>query len=154
MQRRDLIQLTLASTPLLAFGGVGLFAERALAQWPADVFHADALEAVFASLFPDLAIHDTDRIQIDAPDIAENGAVVPVEVSIRLPAATTLTLLSDGNPFPLLARARLTAAIDPWVATRVKLGQSARLIAVVEAEGGLYRASRPVKVTAGGCGLK
>ncbi len=77
---------------------------------------------------------------------------MPVEVSITLPAATTLTRLSDGNPFPLLARARLTGAIDPWVATRVKLGQSARLIAVVEAEGGLYRASRPVKVTAGGCG--
>jgi sulfur-oxidizing protein SoxY len=77
---------------------------------------------------------------------------VPIEVAADLPGVETMTVLSDGNPYPLLARAHVTPAIAPRVSIRVKMGQSANLIALVEADGKLYRATRAVKVTAGGCG--
>ena len=95
---------------------------------------------------------ERDKVKLTAPDIAENGRVVPVEVAIDLPAPKALVLLSDGNPFPLLARAHFTPDVEPRVSIRVKMGQSANLIALVEADGNLHRATRAVKVTAGGCG--
>ena len=109
---------------------------------------ADAM----CKLFAEVAVEDTDLVAITAPDIAENGRVVPVEVRIDLPNPQRLALLSDGNPFPLLAQAHFTPEVEPVVSVRVKMGESANLIALAEADGKLYRAMRAVKVTAGGCG--
>jgi sulfur-oxidizing protein SoxY len=152
MQRRDLLQTGLTTAPVAALWLAGLLPGRALASWPVNAFHAEALDAVVADLFGDTVPEDTDRISLTAPDIAENGRVVPVEMAADLPGVETMTLLSDGNPFPLLARAHLTPAVAPRVSIRVKMGQSANLIALVEADGRLYRSTRAVKVTAGGCG--
>jgi sulfur-oxidizing protein SoxY len=105
-----------------------------------------------ARLFGDRSAEDTDQVVIEAPDIAENGRVVPVEVKVELPNPSSVSLFSDGNPFPLLARAHFTEAVLPRVAIRVKMGQSANLIALAESDGKLYRAVRAVKVTSGGCG--
>jgi sulfur-oxidizing protein SoxY len=123
-----------------------------MAEWPSDAFNAEDLGDAERLLFGERPVEETDRIAIDAPDIAENGRNVPVDVTTALPGATSITLLSDTNPFPLLARAHLTPKIAPRIATRVKLGGTGNLIALVEADGGLYRAKRSVKVTAGGCG--
>jgi sulfur-oxidizing protein SoxY len=123
-----------------------------MAEWPSDAFNAEDLGDAKRLLFGERSVEETDRIAIDAPDIAENGRNVPVEVTTALPGATSITLLSDTNPFPLLARAHLTPKIVPRIATRVKLGGTGNLIALVEADGGIYRAKRSVKVTAGGCG--
>jgi len=152
MKRRDLLQQTLTAAPLAALCAAGLLPVRLLADWPQAAFDAEHLDEVQRLLFGVQAAEDSDRIKIDAPEIAENGRVVPVEVSIDLPEPQTLVLLSDANPYPLLARARFTPDVEPELSMRVKLGESANLIALVQADGGLYRASRAVKVTSGGCG--
>ena len=121
-------------------------------DWPVDAFHAESVDDVQRLLFGDVRAEESDRIAITAPDIAENGRVVPVEVVLDLPAPRTLVLLSESNPFPLLARVHFGPAVLPRVAQRVKLGGSGNLIALVEGEGALHRASRWVKVTSGGCG--
>jgi sulfur-oxidizing protein SoxY len=151
MQRRHLLQGAAGALPLAALGLAGL-PRPVRAAWPERAFHDQDLAAVEADLFGDRTPQDSDAVVITAPEIAENGRVVPVEVSIDLPAPRTLTLLSDANPYPLLARAHFTPAVEPRVSLRVKLGESANLIALVEADDGLYRAARAVKVTAGGCG--
>jgi sulfur-oxidizing protein SoxY len=152
MQRRHLLQTGLAAAPVAALGLSGFLPRQALATWPADAFHAETLEKAIADLIGDRTPEDSDRIMLTAPDIAENGRVVPVEVATDLPGVETMSLFSDGNPFPLLARAHVTPAVAPRVSIRVKMGQSANLIALVEADGKLYRSIRAVKVTAGGCG--
>jgi sulfur-oxidizing protein SoxY len=156
MQRRRVLETGLIAAPLASLGLGGLLTARTAAAappaWPSEAFHAEALDDVMAQLFDGRSMTDSDRITIGTPDIAENGSIVPVDVVADLPGIERITLLSDGNPFPLLARARLTPAVAPKVSIRVKMGQSANLIAVAEADGGLYKAARAVKVTAGGCG--
>jgi sulfur-oxidizing protein SoxY len=152
MQRRNFIKSGLATAPWIAMAATGLQSKTAMAVWPSAAFHLEDLSEAERLLFADTPVEDSDRIAVTAPDIAENGRVVPVQVVIDLPDPKTLTLLSDGNPFPLLARARLTPDVEPTLSIRVKLGQSANLIALVEADGRLYRATRAVKVTSGGCG--
>jgi sulfur-oxidizing protein SoxY len=157
MQRRELLETGAMAAAMATVGLGGLLPTRARADntahaWPARAFHADAVDAAIAELFGDRDTEESERITLTAPDIAENGRVVPVEVAADLPGVETMTVLSDGNPFPLLARAHVTSAVAPRVSIRVKLGQSATLIALVEADGKLYRGTRAVKVTAGGCG--
>jgi sulfur-oxidizing protein SoxY len=157
MQRRRLLQTGITAAPFAALGLTGILPARALAAtaavgWPDAAFHAETLDAAIAELFGERSAKDSDRITLTAPDIAENGRVVPVEIATDLPDVRTMTVLSDGNPFPLLARAHVTPAVRPRVSIRVKLGQSANLVALVETDDALYRSTRPVKVTAGGCG--
>lgn len=152
MQRRQALAGAVSATTLAALWAAGILPRVAQAAWPGEAFEATDLEAAEGLLFGEAAIEDTDQIVITTPDIAENGRVVPVEVAISLPEPSTLTLLSDGNPSPLLARAHFTAKVEPRLAIRVKLGESPNLIALVEAGGKLYRQTKAVKVTAGGCG--
>ena len=153
MKRRTLLRAAVTTAQLSLLIGTGaILPKRLLADWPADAFHGEKLQEVDKLLFAERDIEDSDLVKIDAPDIAENGRNVPVEVRVELPALESVTLLSDVNPYPLLARARFSPGVAPRLALRVKLGGSGNLIAVAEAEGRLYRTTRPVKVTAGGCG--
>ena len=152
MQRRQALTSAVSVTTLAALWAAGILPKIARAAWPGDAFQATQLKAAESLLFGEVAAEDTDQILITTPDIAENGRVVPVEVAITLPEPRTLTLLSDGNPSPLLARAYFTPGVEPRLAIRVKLGESSNLIALVEAGGKLYRQIKAVKVTAGGCG--
>lgn len=152
MQRRLFLQSTLSVAQVSLLLGLGLRPVRALASWPADAFHAKNLPDVEHLLFGDADIADSGKIQIDAPEIAENGVKVPVDISIDLPAVEAITLFSEKNPFPLLAQARLTPEVEPYLSLRVKMGDSGNLIAIVKSDGTLFRATRAVKVTAGGCG--
>ena len=152
MQRRDAIRTGISATSLATLWAAGLLPGTVLAAWPSDAFHAEDLASAETLLFGDADIEDSDLIETTAPYVAENGRVVPVDVAIQLPEPKSLVLLSDGNPFPLLAQARFTPQVTPRLGVRVKLGQSANLIALVESGGKLYRKTRAVKVTAGGCG--
>jgi sulfur-oxidizing protein SoxY len=156
MKRRPLI----INTGLLGLGAItapltltgALIPRTARASWPSAAFDAAALSGAEQLLFDGRPIEDSAQLSISAPDIAENGRVVPVGVRIELPNATQFALLAANNPTPLLARVRLTPAVAPEVALRVKLDETTDLIAIAEADGQLYRTSRSVKVTGGGCG--
>ena len=87
-----------------------------------------------------------------APDIAENGAVVPVTVQSGLPKTESIAILIEKNPNMLAANFDLPSGTDPLVGTRVKMGQTSNVYALVKADGKYYTAVKEIKVTLGGCG--
>jgi sulfur-oxidizing protein SoxY len=94
----------------------------------------------------------SDKIKIKAPDIAENGAVVPVSVTTSIDGVSSISLFADKNATPLAADFILGPGTEGYVSTRIKMGKTANVIAVVKAGGKLYSSSKEVKVTIGGCG--
>jgi sulfur-oxidizing protein SoxY len=91
-------------------------------------------------------------ITITSPDIAENGAVVPFTVSSKLPKTESIALLVEKNPNILAANFEIPGGTEPWINTRIKMGQTSNVYALVKADGKYYYASKEVKVTLGGCG--
>jgi sulfur-oxidizing protein SoxY len=108
---------------------------------------ADALKNIGAA-----GAAESAEILIKAPDIAENGAVVPIEVTSRIAGAESIALLAEKNPFPLMAYIDLTNGAEAYINTRFKMGQTSVIKVVVKAGGKSYIASREIKVTIGGCG--
>lgn len=91
-------------------------------------------------------------IQVKAPDIAENGAVVPVEITSNIPGTSGIAILAEKNGFPLIADFKLMNGAEGYVSTRVKMGATSNVMAMVTAGGKTYKAHKEVKVTIGGCG--
>ena len=94
----------------------------------------------------------SDAIVIKAPSIAENGAVVPVAIESKLPGTESITLLVEKNPTPLVASFAIPAGTEGNIATRVKMGQTSDVYALVKADGKFYMAKQEIKITLGGCG--
>lgn len=95
---------------------------------------------------------NSDQVTVVAPDIAENGAVVPVGATSKLPNTTEIYLIVEKNPMPLSCGFIIPAGTAPDVQTRLKMGQSSNVVAVVKADGKLFSATKETKVTLGGCG--
>jgi sulfur-oxidizing protein SoxY len=121
-------------------------------KWPKDAFsqksEAGALKALFGGKTPEAS----DKVSLDAPEIAENGAVVPISVSTTLPDVTSISIVVSANPFPLAANYTIPAGTTAMVANRLKMAKTSKVIALVEAGGKVYSATKQVKVTVGGCG--
>ena len=94
----------------------------------------------------------SDQVSVVSPDIAENGAVVPVGAASKLPNTTEMYLIVEKNPTPLSCGFMIPAGTAADVQTRLKMGQSTNVIAVVKADGKLFSATKETKVTLGGCG--
>lgn len=150
LNRRNFIQLTGAALGLAAT--TALWPLRALAEAlrPHAAFDAKSLEATFKQL-GGTPTPSTD-IEFTTPDIAENGAVVPVSVTSKLPDTEAIYVLIEKNPNPLAAVFMIPKGTEPSVQVRVKVAQTCNLYAVVKAGGKLYSTSRETKVTLGGCG--
>ncbi|HJV61558.1 MAG TPA: thiosulfate oxidation carrier protein SoxY [Albitalea sp.] len=109
---------------------------------------ADTMKALGAS-----APAESKDITIQGPDIAENGAVVPLGASTALPGVKRMLLMVEKNPAMLTAMFEFTDAVEPAVATRVKMGQSSNVFAVAMMnDGRVLYAQKEIKVTLGGCG--
>ncbi|MCF8152208.1 MAG: thiosulfate oxidation carrier protein SoxY [Sulfuritalea sp.] len=121
------------------------------ADWNKAAFEAKAMTDALASIGASGATESAE-ILIKAPDIAENGAVVPFEVTARIAGAESIALLAEKNPFPLMAYIDLTNGAEAYINTRFKMGQTSVIKVVVKAGGKSYIASREIKVTIGGCG--
>lgn len=146
--RRTLLKSTSALALLV---GAGLLTERqALAATGREGFDAKTLAEALASLGGVAA--DSKELVITSPDIAENGAVVPVGVTSTLPNTTEIYVFVEKNPNPLAAIFKLPPGTLGQVTTRVKMGQSTNVIVVAKADGKLYSATKETKVTLGGCG--
>jgi sulfur-oxidizing protein SoxY len=121
------------------------------AKWPKDAFsqkkEADAFEALYGKI-PE----PSDKIDLNAPEIAENGAVVPISVSTTLPDVTSISIVVAENPFPLAASYPIPAGTLPTVANRLKMAKTSNVVALVLSGGKVFSASKEVKVTVGGCG--
>jgi sulfur-oxidizing protein SoxY len=124
---------------------------QVLAAWNKNAFEAknvgDAMKGLGVT-----APLDSKDIVIKAPDIAENGAVVPVEVSSNIPGTTEIAIFAEKNPTPLAGTYTLSNGAQGFISTRIKMGQTALVRAVVMAGGKTYTAAKEVKVTIGGCG--
>jgi sulfur-oxidizing protein SoxY len=150
--RRDFVKLG-GVFALLAAAGL-LTAEEALAQqqaWNKAAFESKNLADAVKALGGSTATPSGD-ITITAPDIAENGAVVPVGVTSKIPNTQAVYILVEKNPNVVAAGFTLPPGTEPTVATRVKMGQSSNVHAVVKADGKFFVATKEVKVTLGGCG--
>lgn len=153
MKRRTLLKGTLALGALgMAFSAGLLTPRAALAAWPKAAFDAKSVDDALKGLFGSAQLAGSDKIAIKLPEIAENGAVVPVSVEVALDGVESINILAEKNATPLIASYTLGATTDPYVSTRIKLGKTTSVIAVVKAGGKLYSAGKEVKVTIGGCG--
>lgn len=144
--RRRVLKILAGAAALAAFPA------RLLAEIvrPQAAFDAKKLDDVFAGLggVPE----GSDQIDIETPDIAENGAVVPVTVTSHIPDTSKIYIVIEMNPNPLSAMFVIPEGTQAWVSTRVKVAQTCIVYGVVEAGGKLYKAGRETKVTLGGCG--
>ena len=95
---------------------------------------------------------ESKDIQIQAPDIAENGAVVPISVASNIPKTQSISILIEKNPNTLSASFDIPEGTDPYVQTRVKMGQTSMVTALVKADGKYFYVAKEIKVTLGGCG--
>ncbi len=130
----------------------GMLPLRALAaEWNKIAFDARALPDVLKGIGAS-SIAESDRIDLKAPEIAENGAIVPVEITSRIPETESIYIIADKNPQPLVAEFDFNGATDPFVSTRIKMGETSKVRVIVKAGGKFYATARDVKVTIGGCG--
>jgi sulfur-oxidizing protein SoxY len=139
----------------VGFAGSGMlwaaYANADAKDWPQDAFkqknEADALKALYGK-----AVEVSDKVNLDAPEIAENGAVVPIAVSNTLANVTGIAILVLDNPYTLAASYKIPEGTAASVSNRLKMAKTTKVVAVVESAGKLYSATKEVKVTVGGCG--
>ena len=145
LKRRALI------TSFFAAGAVLATPRWLLAARPDAAFDARQLDAAVANVFEGPVI-ETDQIMLKIPDIAENGAVVPVTISTDLPNVESIAVVVEKNPTPLAAMFELTEKSVPEVSVRIKMGETSPVHVLVRSGGKVFSTSKEVKVTIGGCG--
>ena len=145
-------------------GGVTLLALITAAGWavPRDALAADAwnkaafdtksMDETTKALGGTTPAPSKDITFFQTPDIAENGAVVPIGVTSTIPKTESIAILVEKNPNMVAAMFDIPQGTEPSISTRVKMGQSSNIYALVKADGKYYVASKEVKVTLGGCG--
>jgi sulfur-oxidizing protein SoxY len=153
MQRREVLKAGVGLGVFGALVGSGFVQPRTAhaARQMENAFKAKKLDEALQALGAANAAESGDVV-LTAPDIAENGAVVPMEIESKLPNTEAIALFIEKNPNPLAAVFHLTPDALPRVKTRVKMGQSSDVVAVVKAGGKYYMTKKEVKVTLGGCG--
>ena len=148
--RRQMLASSARVASLLA--AAGFLPAIAHAAWPKAAFDAKSLADAVKALGGGAPVASTD-VTITGPDIAENGAVVPVGASTTAAGATRLLLLVEKNPNALAAVFELTDAIEPNISTRGKMAQTSNVYAVaMMSDGRVLYAAKEIKVTLGGCG--
>jgi sulfur-oxidizing protein SoxY len=154
--RRLIVKATIACglAGLGLAGAAPLGRARAAAdasKWPKEAFSqksaADAIKALYGR-----TPEESDKINLDAPEIAENGAVVPISVATSLPDVTAISIVVAENPFPLAAHYIIPPGSAAMVANRLKMAKTTKVLALVQSGGKVFSTGKEVKVTVGGCG--
>jgi sulfur-oxidizing protein SoxY len=151
--RRIFLKNTLAGSLLTVAAGAGLLSPRlVLAAWPEKAFEARSIDDAVKALVGSSDATDSTDVKVKAPDIAENGSVVPITVESSLAGIEAINVMVLENARPLAVSYNMTDGVAGYVATRIKMGKTSDVIAIVKAGGKLHRATKAVKVTLGGCG--
>ena len=139
-------------------GGMALLAVASLprallaAVWPRETFSsASASDALKVLLGTDVTT-PSDQIELKVPEIAENGAVVPVSIMTSLENVESISIVVKNNPRPMAATFEIPQGTLPKIASRIKMGETSDVMAVVKTSNGIFSTAREVKVTIGGCG--
>ncbi len=129
----------------------GILPRPAWADWNKPAFESKTLSDAYKALGVESIVESSD-VQIIASDIAENGAVVPVQGISKLSNTQSITFLVEKNPNMLAAVFEISPEMAPDISTRIKMGQTSNVIVLVKADGRYFTASKEIKVTLGGCG--
>ena len=140
-----------AAMAALAVAAAGRIAPARADGWNKAAFETKTLADAVKAMGGTQPVESKD-IVMQSPDIAENGAVVPFTISSKLPKTESIAILVEKNPNIVAASFAIPDGTEPWVNTRVKMGQTSNVIALVKADGKYYYTSKEVKVTLGGCG--
>jgi len=153
MERRTFLKGTLATSTLAIAASAGMLSPRSvLAAWPKSAFEAKSVEGALDSLLGSSATSASGDIKIKAPDIAENGAVVPITITTNISGVESISIVTKNNGTPLAASFNLSTNAKGFISTRIKMGKSSDVMAVVKAGGKSFTAQKNIKVTIGGCG--
>lgn len=136
---------------MLGMAGFVLPDTAVAADWNKTAFEMKTVPEAFKALGAGTPVNSADII-MRAPDIAENGAVVPIGIESRIPGTESIALLVEKNPNPFAAAFDIPAGTETTVATRVKMGETSNVYALVRANGKYFVAKKEIKVTLGGCG--
>ena len=122
------------------------------AAWPQATFGSTTVsQALKAALGTDVTT-PSDRIDLKVPEIAENGAVVPVSIKTSLENVESISIVVKNNPRPMAASFEIPPGTLPKIASRIKMGETSDVMAVIKTSNGIYSTASEVKVTIGGCG--
>jgi len=148
--RRQLIKSTAACLALIKIGL--LFPSKVVAKWPILAFSAANPEETLNELFGDRAITETDKIKIEMPPGAENGAIVPITINVDLENIQSISLIAEKNPVALLGQFSFNGkGCGKYLKTRIKLAKSSHVIVVVDTGGALCSSKKYIEVLKGGC---
>jgi len=151
--RREVLKSGGGLSLLALLGAAGwLKPQAAHADWNKAAFEAKTMDETLKAFGGTAPTQSKDIAFVSTPDIAENGAVVPIGVTSNIPKTERIAILVEKNPNMLAASFDLPAGTEPAVTTRVKMGQSSNVYALVKADGKFYVAQKEIKVTLGGCG--
>ena len=154
MKRRTFLTNTLAISAVGMAVTSGLVSSKlalAAEEPAANPFTAKTLDEVLKLINATEAKPSSD-IQLKAPEIAENGAVVPLTVSSTMAGVTGISIVVANNPTPLAATFTLPEVTKAEVSTRIKMAKTSEVIALVQTKDGIFSAKQEIKVTIGGCG--
>jgi sulfur-oxidizing protein SoxY len=152
--RRDVLKTGGGASVLALLAAAGWLTpgEAAAQAWNKAAFEAKTMDEALKAIGGSPPAQSKDIAFVSTPDIAENGAVVPIGVTSAIPKTESIAILIEKNPAILTASFDIPQGTDPAITTRVKMGQSSNVYALVKADGKYYVASKEIKVTLGGCG--
>ena len=152
--RREVLKSGGGMTLLALLGAAGWLkpGDVAAQTWNKGAFEAKSMDEAMKALGGAAPGQSKDIAFVSTPDIAENGAVVPISITSALPKTESIAILVEKNPNMLAASFEIPPGTEPAIGTRVKMGQSSNVYALVKADGKYYVASKEIKVTLGGCG--
>ncbi len=151
-QRRNVLKTGSGAALLSVLAAAGIIKPgMALADWNKAAFDAKSMADTLKALGAGSPVESKD-VQVTGPDIAENGAVVPVGVASTLPNVSMVAILIEKNPNALAGTFVLPEGTEANVQTRVKMGQTSNVYALVKSDGKFFMATKEIKVTLGGCG--
>jgi sulfur-oxidizing protein SoxY len=153
IKRRTFLKSSAAASAVGIAVSAGLITPRAVfAAWPKAAFEATKVDAALQGALGASNAADSGDIKVKAPDIAENGAVVPITVTSNISGTESISVLVPANNTPLAASFNMSDSAEGFVSTRIKMSKTSDVVVVVKAGGKLYSAKKEVKVTIGGCG--
>jgi sulfur-oxidizing protein SoxY len=153
MTRRESLKSGGGAALLALLAAAGWLAPgQALAQARNKAFEAKTMDEALKLLGAGTNANSKDVVFVSTPDIAENGAVVPIGIASSIPKTDAIAILIEKNLNQLTAVFEIPPGTDPAISTRVKMAQTSNVYALVKADGKFYIASKEIKVTLGGCG--
>jgi sulfur-oxidizing protein SoxY len=152
MKRRNFIKNSILFAGALAVAPSAILSNQAYAAWPKKSFDIKDLSDSVISVYGHNNLEESSKVKLKAPAIAENGAIVPINVSTTLDNVESIMIFVENNPQPLSSGYQLTSLAQPSIGSRLKMGKTSNVMAAVKSGDKIYTSTQEVKVTIGGCG--